>query len=632
MNALQHEGLSPTEALLQDDKRKNLVLLQNVSLYGMEEKQIDPDKKEREEPNNLGGIIKKLSNLFHNEYTTTQGLVIDEQRDLDRFRLADGITTALEGRIKKIIKDQEGRETEYHFSMDTLDFFRTHARELMNHGFVPVLREHEYDRYGLPIYPTDKLFENGKMPTNLGENAFIALVKCPTDVEISDFIPPMKVEDVEKAAEESKLGFSEKFGHTSHMAVATLINGSWGNQHVVIPNVKYACEPLEQIKQYGTGLFEGIGVELGEHDEIIAFRLEEHARRMYEGAKFFDMMPKIEDEREEKARYSQFKQLFTKMVIDTIRANEKFIPPHGKGRLYIRPCFFDHGPKMNADISGRFMMTMTAVPIGSAESYFKPGHAKFLMPIGRTRVASGTKEGMAKADAHYGKVARIVHTASKHGMKGVLFADAMGERVEETQASGALFIQKLKNGNYKLIAPSLKHGTILDSITRKSCLDLANEMLGWEVEEKDITLKELEEQTAVDANGQHISEEPIIEAVAAGTGAALSPIHEIQKAKLDSETDEIIKELGTIHITDGDSLGPQSKRLFNILLATKSGRIIGALEELARRNELVKGSLNPEHPDYENAITELGQKARILDAGKRKYGSWITVIPRQRNN
>jgi len=544
-----------------------------------------------------------------------------DTRNFESEESFSNISNAIRQRVKDILqgkRQQESNGHEYYFSIDALPFFRKHCRELLNHGWVPVIRKDEYDRYGTPIYPDDRLFEAEEMNAReLPDGAFIALIRCPNNLEISDFIKPMPVEEVMEKAAAGQLGFSNQYSRTNQIAVAILDEKKGWDGPVMLPNVKYACEPLEQVKQYGTGMFEGIGVERTEDGQIVIFRLEDHIQRMYRGAKFYDMIPKPpklegkekteqELKRWEHQQFEQFRKLFTQMAIDMVRANEKYIPPYGQGRLYLRPDFFDHGPKMHADNSGRYMLMMTAIPIGSAESYFSPGEKTFLMARRRARVAEGSMEGLVKSIAHYGKVVRLLRTANAHGMAGVIFTNSAGDRIEETNASSIIFIITTKDGKRKIITPSLKHLTILDSVTRKTCLTLAQNELGWETEERDISPDELLLYSLRDENLFGIIKKIMdnadkindgdfyapslkqlefakniqdIEALAAGTGAALTPIHKIQIGRVNPETDEIEEEEALIEIDrtatepSKKGMGPAGKELFDLLLAVKSGKL-----------------------------------------------------------
>ncbi|KKT20162.1 MAG: Branched-chain-amino-acid aminotransferase [Candidatus Peregrinibacteria bacterium GW2011_GWA2_43_8] len=499
-------------------------------------------------------------------------------------------------RIAKAVLGTDPRKIET-FSMDTLPIFRQLAPELFARGWVPTIRKDAFDRFGTPIYPWNTIGESE--PVN-EEGRFIALVRMPRNMHAAGFRKPMDPQEMVDAAEADALGFGPFYSRTSHLVIATCDtadsdpatgekiekpNGDWDGE-VVVPNMDYACNPLEQIKQYGTGLFEGIGVEMNDDGEVTVFRLKEHWNRMSQGGEWLGM-PKIP--------YA----LFEKMVMETIQANWAYIPPAGKGRLYVRPDWFDHGPQLKVGNSGRFTLLMCAIPIGSAESYFTRGRKKFFMAKGRARVAEGGNAGKLKADGHYSGTIDLIGKAGKKGMAGVIFTNSAGDRIEETNASSVIFIKRSPDGKHRIITPSLAHGTLLNSITRRTILDLAREK-GWTVEERDISPNELASMT----------KEGDMEAVAVGTAAAIAPIHEIQVGSVDPETNEIHEDGELIKIShEGeDCRGPVSMEIFQAIMAVKSGK---AQKEMRAR---LKATTNP---------TGIANLERQLS----EQESWLTIVP-----
>jgi len=92
------------------------------------------------------------------------------------------------------------------------------------------------------------------------------------------------------------------------------------------------------------------------------------------------------------------------------------------------------------------------------------------------------------------------------GFAQILYLDAV--HLEYIEEVGAANFFAMVNG--KLVTPR-KTGTILEGITRESILDLASKKLGLEVEERDISYKELYEESCT-------------EAFCTGTAAVITPI------------------------------------------------------------------------------------------------------------
>jgi len=499
-------------------------------------------------------------------------------------------------RIAKVILGNAEKGIEI-FSMDTLPIFRQLAPELMAQGWVPTIRAHAFDRFGSPVYPWRNLGESEEVNE---EGRCIALVRMPRNMIATRFIKPMDRQEMMSAAKAESLGFGPFYSRTSHVVISTCDtagrdtmtgaeikkpNGNWDGE-VVVPNIAYECVPLEQIKQYGTGLFDGIGVEMNEDGEVVVFRLRDHWQRMSRGGQWLGM-PEIPYE------------LFEKMVLETIQSNWKYIPPATKGRLYIRPDWFDHGAQLHVGNSGRFTLLMCAIPIGTAESYFTKGRKKFFMAKGRARVAEGGNAGLIKKDGEYSGTIKLIENAGKKGMTGVIFTNAAGDRIDETNASSVIFIQRSADGRHRIITPSLEHGTILDSVTRKTILTLAKER-GWIVEERDISPNELSK----------LAKEGNMEAIAVGTAAAIAPIHEIQVGSVDPKTNDINEDGELIQISSPgeNDRGPVSKAIFEAIMAIKSGKA-----QKAMRARL----------DTEMDATERENLERQL----AEQEGWLTIVP-----
>lgn len=529
-------------------------------------------------------------------------------------RPVDEILRGIKMRIAKAVLNDNPEDCHF-FSMDALPVIRGMVRELMSKGWVPSIRHSVHDRFGTPLTPLNEMGDSEELAPN---GKFIALERMPRNLVPTSFRKPMKSGEVHEASEtEQGLGFGPKFSRTSHIAVATCDvantdpvtmepipkpNGENWDRHATVPNVNYECSSLEGVKQYGTGLFEGMGVEKNEEGEVIVFRLKDHWKRMNEGGLKLGM-PEIPFE------------VFEAMIQEVIQANWDYIPEAGKGRVYLRPNWFDHGESLKVGNSGRFALIISAIPIGSAESYFHPGRKKFLLAKGKARVAEGGSNGTLKLDGNYTTTIDLIEKANQKGMAGVIFTNAAGDRIEETNASSVIFIQKSPDGKHRIITPSLKHGTILDSMTRKTILELAKEK-GWIVEERDVTPKELQKLAKTAQQDPTRS----LEAIAVGTAAVIAPIHEIQVGTVNKKTNEINENGPLIQISaptaspENEGRGEVSQLIFEALTELKSGK---AQQKLRERVEAMSPD-DPESKQLRKRLQQTEDYLTIIEAPKGK--------------
>ena len=495
--------------------------------------------------------------------------------------------------VEKIIRQSKNTE----FDREYLDFFTENARILMNRGYVPITVNFYDGNFSNPIYPTDdsNSGENDKLINEfITENTHIELRKLPPGIEYTNFVPspdPKKI--LAKAETPEGLGFAAE-NECSHIVMSTVTYERTSGQRIIDESIKWSdtvtaqrgnisSEILEQNRQYGVALFEGIGVEKSENGTIKIFRLEDHAERMSKGGQFFDMPP-IPAE------------IYKKMVIDCVRANEKFIPEKGKGRLYVRPNWFDKGPRLHVKNSNLQALTMTAVVIGSMESYFDKGKKIFFLPKNIFR-ASENGSGQTKAVGNYGPTIRPNNRAKELGMAGILYMNEKRTRIEETLASSFIRVIR-RDGRIVLQTPKLSYGTILDSITRKTLLILAKEELNWIIEETDISPEEALEPKS-----------EILGCYAVGTGAGIAPIHSIKLGNFNNESGEIENLGEEIEITKYDEVNPigdEGKELMNVLLDSKDGALLKR-----KILELASVSQGTEREKLENQIAT--------------YESWLTT-------
>ncbi|CAN0864974.1 Branched-chain amino acid aminotransferase 2, chloroplastic [Linum grandiflorum] len=116
--------------------------------------------------------------------------------------------------------------------------------------------------------------------------------------------------------------------------------------------------PSAGVLNYGQGLFEGLKAYNKEDGNILLFRPEENARRMQIGAERMCMpAPTVEQ--------------FVEAVKETVLANKRWVPPPGKGALYIRPLLMGSGAVLGLAPAPEYTFLIYVSPVGN---YFKVLH------------------------------------------------------------------------------------------------------------------------------------------------------------------------------------------------------------------------------------------------------------------
>jgi len=265
--------------------------------------------------------------------------------------------------------------------------------------------------------------------------------------------------------------------------------------HSILKSGVLRMPPQACALNYGQAMFEGMKARRGVDGKIRIFRPEANAARMAQGAK--RLMLGIPPER-----------LFIDTVIDTVKANRDYVPPIGKGSLYIRPLLVGAGKTLQPAPSDTTLFVVYVLPVGL---YFK-GLACITIKADDTyQRAAARGTGWVKAAGNYAPCFLPAYEAKHEGFSDVLYLDHEGRHVEEVGSANFAMIKK--GVLYVADSPSILRG-----ITRDSVVRLARELLGM-----DVVFAPLEIDRVLGL-GVFASDGPADEAFCTGTAAAISPI------------------------------------------------------------------------------------------------------------
>ncbi|XP_030528308.2 branched-chain amino acid aminotransferase 2, chloroplastic-like isoform X2 [Rhodamnia argentea] len=246
--------------------------------------------------------------------------------------------------------------------------------------------------------------------------------------------------------------------------------------------------PSAGVLNYGQGLFEGLKAYRKRDGNILLFRPEENALRMRMGAERMCMpAPTVEQ--------------FVEAVKATVLANRRWIPPTGKGSLYIRPLLMGSGAVLGLAPSPEYTFLIYVSPVGN---YFKEGVAPIHLVVERElhRATPGGTGGV-KTIGNYAAVLKAQSAAKVKGFSDVLYLDCVHKQYLEEVSSCNIFVVK----DNVISTPSIK-GTILPGITRKSIIDVARSE-GFQVEERLVAVEELLDADEVFCTGTAVVVSPV---------------------------------------------------------------------------------------------------------------------------
>ena len=117
---------------------------------------------------------------------------------------------------------------------------------------------------------------------------------------------------------------------TDRMYIANCKQGEEWQPGVMQDFADISLSPAAGVLNYGQGLFEGMKAQRAADGNIVLFRPERNAMRMREGAERLGIPPVPE-------------AMFLDAVRQTVLENLRWVPPMGKGALYVRPLLMGSG-------------------------------------------------------------------------------------------------------------------------------------------------------------------------------------------------------------------------------------------------------------------------------------------------
>ncbi|CAL1395666.1 unnamed protein product [Linum trigynum] len=245
--------------------------------------------------------------------------------------------------------------------------------------------------------------------------------------------------------------------------------------------------PSSGVLNYGQGLFEGTKAFRKEDGGLLLFRPDQNAMRMVMGAERMCMpCPSIDQ--------------FVDSVKQTALANKRWVPPPGKGTLYIRPLLLGTGPVLGLAPAPEYTFLVYASPVGN---YFKAAGALNLYVEEEYDRSARLGTGGVKTISNYAPVLKAMSRAKSRGFSDVLYLDSVEKKNLEEVSSCNIFIVK---GN--VISTPAARGTILAGVTRKSIIEIALDH-GYLVEERVVPVDELLSADEVFCTGTAVVVAPV---------------------------------------------------------------------------------------------------------------------------
>jgi branched-chain amino acid aminotransferase len=278
---------------------------------------------------------------------------------------------------------------------------------------------------------------------------------------------------------------------SDHMIVCDYANGAW-MQPKIMPYGKMLFAPSMMAFHYGQLLFEGMKAYRNSDGKVLVFRPEENWKRLNRSAQRM-AMPEVP------------KEVFLQGLQIWLDMDREWIPNIDGPSFYIRPFMMATDEYVGVAVSESYRFLI----IGSPSGHYYGEPVKVKVERHYTRAATGGT-GFAKCAGNYGAALYPARLAQQQGYRQLIWTDAKEHRFIEE--SGTMNIMFVING---VLTTPPAGDTILEGITRKSMLQIAQEIFSIPVEERPI---EVDEIVAGIKSGA------VTEAFGCGTAAVVAPI------------------------------------------------------------------------------------------------------------
>ena len=326
----------------------------------------------------------------------------------------------------------------------------------------------------------------------------------------------------------SKLVFGKNM--TDHMFLADYDEGQGWHDPRIGPYGPLQIDPAAKVLHYAEEIFEGLKAYRTADGSIQLFRIKDNIDRMNKSADRL-CLPKIPED------------LAMAGIMELVKVEQDWVPSEKDTSLYIRPFMIGLDAALGVHSSKHVQFIVIVCPVGA---YYPEGlnPVKIYVEDQDVRAVKGGT-GMAKTGGNYAASLRAGDRAEKAGYSQVLWLDGVHRKyIEEVGSMNVMF--KVAG---KILTPDL-NGSVLDGITRRSCIQLLKDW-GYEVEERRISAEELFEAAE---NGT------LEEAWGTGTAAVVSPIGEL--AMEDKKV-----------TVSGGKIGPITQKLYDELTGIQWGRV-----------------------------------------------------------
>ncbi len=327
---------------------------------------------------------------------------------------------------------------------------------------------------------------------------------------------------------ESELGFGKYFA--DHMLTLEYVAPQGWGEPKVVPYGPFQIDPAAAVLHYGQAIFDGMKGFRQQDGRIALFRLDDHSRRLANGAPRLGI-PTIDP------------VVVRESILALVATDKDWVPSAPATALYIRPVIIATEAFLGVRPAHRYLFYVITSPVGA---YYAGGikPTKIWVETDSVRAVKGGI-GAVKAAANYAASLKTGYEAQQRGYDQVLWLDANEHRYAEEVGTMNLFAVI----GDEIITPPLG-GTILAGITRDSILRILRDW-NLRVSERPLALNDLLDASR---NGT------LKEVFGCGTAAVVSAVPDLgyKDARL---------------LINNGAAGPLAEKLYQTITDIQYGRV-----------------------------------------------------------
>eukprot|EP00035_Acanthoeca_spectabilis_P021253 m.437194 g.437194 ORF g.437194 m.437194 type:complete len:374 (+) comp18079_c0_seq1:192-1313(+) len=280
-----------------------------------------------------------------------------------------------------------------------------------------------------------------------------------------------------------------KYRQTDSFRVHTWTKTTGWDSGESIEDGKLSISPMCPALHYGQQAFEGLkafetedgDINIFHPDDANSARLNASCERM--------CMPEVPVD------------LFNEAIITAVQENRRWVPPYGKGSLYIRPFIIGTSEQLGLAAASEYKFIVSVMPVGTYYTGSGNGLNALIMSEFDRAATRGT--GVVKVGGNYGADLLPNSLCHARGYDTCLYVDSQTQK----------YIEEFSVANFAAITPDGAYVTpesdsVLPSITNKVLMQLAQDS-GMEVQRRPVPVDELDQLSEVAAIGTAVVVNPI---------------------------------------------------------------------------------------------------------------------------